>query len=44
MILAVGIPVFFVLAGGYQEPIDTKLVPLHLNAFRAAFDTHFRVP
>ena len=31
-----GIPVLFVLAGGYQEPIETKLLPLHLNTFRAA--------
>ena len=30
------IPVMFVLAGGYQEPIETKLVSLHLNTFRAA--------
>lgn len=31
-----GIPLFFVLAGGYQKPIETKLVPLHLNTFKAA--------
>ena len=31
-----GIPVLFVLAGGYQEPIATKLLPLHVNTFRAA--------
>jgi acetoin utilization deacetylase AcuC-like enzyme len=30
------IPVLFVLAGGYQEPIKEKLLPLHLNTFRAA--------
>ena len=30
------IPVLFVLAGGYQEPIETKLVPLHVNTFEAA--------
>jgi acetoin utilization deacetylase AcuC-like enzyme len=30
------IPVLFVLAGGYQTPIDTKLVPLHVNTFKAA--------
>ena len=30
------LPVLFVLAGGYQEPIETELVPLHLNTFRAA--------
>ncbi len=31
-----GLPVLFVLAGGYQEPIREKLLPLHLNTFRAA--------
>ena len=31
-------PVLFVLAGGYQEPILTKLLPLHLNTFRAAVE------
>jgi acetoin utilization deacetylase AcuC-like enzyme len=31
-----GLPVLFVLAGGYQEPIAEKLLPLHLNTFRAA--------
>ena len=30
------VPVLFVLAGGYQEPIETKLLPLHVNTFRAA--------
>ena len=30
------LPVLFVLAGGYQEPIETELLPLHLNTFRAA--------
>ncbi len=30
------IPVLFVLAGGYQEPIETKLAPLHVNTFAAA--------
>lgn len=30
------LPVLFVLAGGYQTPIETRLVPLHLNTFRAA--------
>ena len=29
-------PVLFVLAGGYQEPIVDKLVPLHLNTFKIA--------
>ena len=36
-----GIPVFIVLAGGYQEPIETALVPLHLNTFRAAHEVYF---
>lgn len=30
------IPVMFVLAGGYQTPIETRLVPLHVNTFKAA--------
>ena len=34
------IPVLFVLAGGYQTPIEEKLVPLHLNTFRAAFEEY----
>jgi hypothetical protein len=34
------IPVLFVLAGGYQEPIKEKLLPLHLNTFRAAVEVH----
>ena len=33
-----GIPVMFVLAGGYQKPIEEKLVPLHLNTFKEAAD------
>ncbi len=33
----VNIPVMFVLAGGYQEPIDEKLAPLHVNTFASAF-------
>ena len=36
-------PTFFVLAGGYQEPIQEKLVPLHLNTFRAAYEVYFGV-
>ena len=32
---------FFVLAGGYQEPIEKTLVPLHLNTFRAGYETYF---
>ena len=31
------IPVMFVLAGGYQEPIKEKLIPLHVNTFEEAF-------
>ena len=31
-----GIPVMFVLAGGYQTPIETKLMPLHLATFEEA--------
>ena len=31
------IPVMFVLAGGYQEPIKEKLMPLHVNTFEEAF-------
>jgi acetoin utilization deacetylase AcuC-like enzyme len=34
------IPVLFVLAGGYQTPIEEKLVPLHLNTFKAAFEEY----
>ena len=30
------LPVLFVLAGGYQEPINSKLLPLHLNTFKVA--------
>ncbi len=32
-----GLPAFFVLAGGYQEPISV-LTPLHVNTFRAAME------
>ena len=34
------IPVLFVLAGGYQTPIEEKLVPLHLNTFKAAYEEY----
>jgi len=34
------IPVLFVLAGGYQTPIEEKLVPLHLNSFKAAYEEY----
>jgi acetoin utilization deacetylase AcuC-like enzyme len=33
-----GIPVLFVLAGGYQEPIETLLAPLHVATFEEASD------
>ena len=33
-----GTPVMFVLAGGYQEPIEEKLMPLHVNTFEEAAD------
>ena len=39
---SVGIPVLFVLAGGYQTPIEEKLLPLHLNTFKAAWDEFCR--
>ncbi len=29
------LPVIFVLAGGYRDPINSKLLPLHLNTFKA---------
>ena len=35
-----GIPVLFVLAGGYQTPIEEKLLPLHLNTFSAAYEEY----
>jgi acetoin utilization deacetylase AcuC-like enzyme len=34
--LELGIPFFFVLAGGYQEPMEEKLVPLHVKTFEIA--------
>lgn len=30
------IPFFFVLAGGYQQPMEEKLIPLHLKTFEIA--------
>ena len=30
------LPFFFVVAGGYQEPLETKLVPLHVQTFAIA--------
>jgi acetoin utilization deacetylase AcuC-like enzyme len=35
-----GIPIFFVIAGGYQTPIEEKLLPLHLNTFKAAYEEY----
>jgi len=32
------IPILFVLAGGYQEPIESKLIPLHVATFEEAVD------
>jgi len=34
--LDLGIPFFFVLAGGYQEPMEERLVPLHVKTFEIA--------
>ena len=35
-LLSLTIPFFFVLAGGYQEPMEEKLVPLHVRTFEIA--------
>ena len=35
-LLSLAIPFFFVLAGGYQEPMEKKLVPLHVRTFEIA--------
>jgi acetoin utilization deacetylase AcuC-like enzyme len=35
-----GIPIFFVIAGGYQTPIEEKLLPLHLNTFKSAYEEY----
>ena len=40
--LELGIPFFFVLAGGYQEPMEDKLVPLHFRTFEIAANIHSR--
>ena len=40
--LELGIPFFFVLAGGYQEPMEDKLVPLHVRTFQIAANIHSR--
>jgi acetoin utilization deacetylase AcuC-like enzyme len=39
-----GISVLFVLAGGYQEPIETALVPLHVATFEEAFRVYANSP
>lgn len=39
LLLEISIPFFFVLAGGYQEPMKEKLVPLHLRTFEIAAKT-----
>lgn len=36
LLLQLSIPFFFVLAGGYQEPMEKKLVPLHVRTFEIA--------
>jgi len=36
LFIELGIPFFFVLAGGYQEPMEEKLVPLHVQTFEIA--------
>ncbi len=41
--LEIGIPFFFVLAGGYQEPMEEKLVPLHLQTFQTAAKINSRL-
>jgi acetoin utilization deacetylase AcuC-like enzyme len=41
--LDLGIPFFFVLAGGYQEPMEEKLVPLHVQTFEIASRIHHRL-
>jgi acetoin utilization deacetylase AcuC-like enzyme len=41
--LDLGIPFFFVLAGGYQEPMEEKLVPLHVRTFEIASEVNFRL-
>jgi acetoin utilization deacetylase AcuC-like enzyme len=33
-----GVPILFVLAGGYQIPIETALAPLHVTTFAEAVD------
>lgn len=35
-----GISTMFVLAGGYQEPIEERLAPLHVATFAAAFEEY----
>jgi acetoin utilization deacetylase AcuC-like enzyme len=40
--MEIDIPFFFVLAGGYQEPMEEKLVPLHVQTFEIAAEVNFR--
>jgi acetoin utilization deacetylase AcuC-like enzyme len=40
--LELDIPFFFVLAGGYQEPMEEKLVPLHVQTFEIAARINFQ--
>lgn len=41
-LLRLAIPFFFVLAGGYQEPMENKLVPLHVRTFEIAANLKHR--
>ena len=41
--LELGIPFFFVLAGGYQEPMEEKLVTLHVRTFEIASRINHRL-
>ena len=34
------IPFFFIHAGGYQEPMEEKLIPLHLRTFEIAAEVN----
>ena len=40
-IKSMDIPLLFVLAGGYQKPIETTLVPLHVNTFQEAYKVYY---
>lgn len=41
--LDLGIPFFFVLAGGYQEPMEETFVPLHVRTFEIASRINHRL-